>query len=548
MATFTEIYYNGNEYKQMWLNGTKVWEKSSGGGEIVYPYPDADCVITYMCSTYSDTTVTFDIIDKTLPYSINGTSTNSFTFPAGRKTQLKFVNLKPCTKLGYVLYLNVEQLRLPNLTDLSYLFSSFCRDSNYTYSWSPQYFEFNENPTNMSNMFYLSKITDDMMNQLMPYFPNTSNVTDMNNMFYSCTNLTSLNVSNFNTSNVTNMSYMFDGCQKLTSLDVSNFNTSNVTNMSYMFYYSDKLTSLDLSSFDTSKTDGSNMFTVVKNCTIYISDKWTLDTSSTAYGGENLTFIEKIISIESIQLSHDIEDVSSVAQKSFVITPSILPTNYNHSDLEIVYDSTYMSVNSETNRVTLKDGCQGLTHTVTYRSKTDNSISDTITFAVSQDLVIEEETKLIDFTQSTAPTLPSCITLDGQGSSYYFKHGTYTTNVYGLVPNNNGINSSVAYTRYKFVAPKDGALTFTYRCYAETNYDYLTVHVDTSTSQPSYSSSTNQVLTTYGVSSYQTTDGTASVNVTQGTTYYIHIQYRKDSSGHNGYDKGCIRRIELVTN
>lgn len=32
MATFTEIYYNGNEYKQMWLNGSKIWEKASGGG------------------------------------------------------------------------------------------------------------------------------------------------------------------------------------------------------------------------------------------------------------------------------------------------------------------------------------------------------------------------------------------------------------------------------------------------------------------------------------------------------------------------------------
>ena len=50
-------------------------------------------------------------------------------------------------------------------------------------------------------------------------------------MFSECSNLTNLDVSNFNTSNVTSMSEMFSGCSNLTNLDVSNFNTSNVTNM-----------------------------------------------------------------------------------------------------------------------------------------------------------------------------------------------------------------------------------------------------------------------------------------------------------------------------
>ena len=247
--------------------------------------------------------------------------------------------------------------------------------------------------------------------------------------------------------------------------------------------------------------------------------------------------------IESIYLTID-DDINNIANPTFTINSTILPSLYSDNDLEIIYDETYMKIDANTGEVKLKDGCQGLTHTVTYRSKSDNSISKTITFTVSQDLEIGMDT--IDFTQSTAPTLPDCMTLDGQGSSYYFSHGTYTTNVYGLVPNNSGKNSTTAYTRYKFVAPKDGALTFTYRCYAETNYDYLTVHVNTSTSQPSYDSSTNQVFTTKGVSSYENTDGTASVNVTSGTTYYIHIQYCKDSSSNSGYDKGCIRKIELL--
>ena len=55
-------------------------------------------------------------------------------------------------------------------------------------------------------------------------------------MFDYCSNLTSIDLSNFDTSNVTNMSCMFNNCSNLTSLDLSNFDTSKVTNMSRMFY------------------------------------------------------------------------------------------------------------------------------------------------------------------------------------------------------------------------------------------------------------------------------------------------------------------------
>ena len=54
------------------------------------------------------------------------------------------------------------------------------------------------------------------------------------------------------TSKVTSMAYMFNGCTNLTSLDLSNFDTQNVTNMQSMFQNCNKLTSLDVSNFDTS--------------------------------------------------------------------------------------------------------------------------------------------------------------------------------------------------------------------------------------------------------------------------------------------------------
>ena len=102
----------------------------------------------------------------------------------------------------------------------------------------------------------------------------TSNVTDMGHMFYNCSSLTNLDVSNFDTSKVTSMNTMFGSCSSLTNLDVSNFDTSNVTDMSYMFNDCSKLTNLDVSNFDTSKV--TNMYWMFGSC----ESLTTLDLSS----------------------------------------------------------------------------------------------------------------------------------------------------------------------------------------------------------------------------------------------------------------------------
>lgn len=92
----------------------------------------------------------------------------------------------------------------------------------------------------------------------------TSKVTNMNSIFENCSALTSLNVSSWDTSNVTDIAYMFNNCKSLTSLDLSSFNTSKATNMTKIFNGCSKLTSLVLSNFNTSKVENmTNMFT---NC------------------------------------------------------------------------------------------------------------------------------------------------------------------------------------------------------------------------------------------------------------------------------------------
>ena len=93
---------------------------------------------------------------------------------------------------------------------------------------------------------------------------NTSNVIYMHLMFFQCNLLKSVDVSMFDTRKVVNMNRMFYKCYSLSSLDLSNFITSNVQIFYQMFYQCKSLTSLDLSNFNTVKL--SNMTDMFKEC------------------------------------------------------------------------------------------------------------------------------------------------------------------------------------------------------------------------------------------------------------------------------------------
>lgn len=80
---------------------------------------------------------------------------------------------------------------------------------------------------------------------------NVSKVTTFYALFDNSNNVNTIDVSKWNTSSATNMEWMF--CRiNATKLDVSNFNTSNVTNMHAMFIGNSSLIQLDVSNFDTS--------------------------------------------------------------------------------------------------------------------------------------------------------------------------------------------------------------------------------------------------------------------------------------------------------
>ena len=128
----------------------------------------------------------------------------------------------------------------------------------------------------------------------------TDSLISMNNMFFNCTALTSLNISSFNTSNVTEMGGLFSDCHSLTSIDVSNFDTSNNTIFDAMFSYCESLTSLNLSNFNTS--NAASFGGMFEGCTSLQSlDLSMFDTSNVeSYG----LMFEGCTSLQSLDLSN----------------------------------------------------------------------------------------------------------------------------------------------------------------------------------------------------------------------------------------------------
>lgn len=76
-------------------------------------------------------------------------------------------------------------------------------------------------------------------------------VTDMTQLFYLNSNLTHLDISNFETKNVESMQQMFNGASSLKELDLSHFDTHNVRNVHRMFANMANLERLDISNFDS---------------------------------------------------------------------------------------------------------------------------------------------------------------------------------------------------------------------------------------------------------------------------------------------------------
>jgi surface protein len=118
-------------------------------------------------------------------------------------------------------------------------------------------------------------------------------------MFNNCSNLTNLNISNFNTKNVANMSHMFSKCSNLTNLDLSNFNTENVNNMSNMFNNCSNLINTVISNiYSDNHYNLSELYNNSSNLTyLYISNFKT-------YNEEDIKNINKQYETENVIISN----------------------------------------------------------------------------------------------------------------------------------------------------------------------------------------------------------------------------------------------------
>ena len=150
--------------------------------------------------------------------------------------------LKCKTSLEYII--GLKQWGSINATRYSF---SNCKNLTYVYGGATA-----DTFTNVTNMMYLFNNCTNLKTIDLSNF-NTSNVKYMWGMFMNCTSVENLDVSTFDTSNVETMLGMFANCQKLKSLNLNNFNTSKVTGMYNMFVGCKELKELDLSNFDTSK-------------------------------------------------------------------------------------------------------------------------------------------------------------------------------------------------------------------------------------------------------------------------------------------------------
>lgn len=91
-----------------------------------------------------------------------------------------------------------------------------------------------------------------------PLPPIPSSVTSLRYLFRKCSDVVTLDLSEWDTSNITDMGSMLDGCGKLREINTSNFNTSSVKCTTYMFYNT-AIERLDLRNFDMSNVEDAMM-------------------------------------------------------------------------------------------------------------------------------------------------------------------------------------------------------------------------------------------------------------------------------------------------
>ncbi len=137
-----------------------------------------------------------------------------------------FINL-----INSILSKNIETNQIPNIS-LKIVGIGY---NNILSSEEGNFFD----KANYPDIVYINGIRQNLINYTY-YFSETENIVDLiwnktfkncNYMFNSCSNITEINLTNFDTSQVESMFRMFSGCSKLVSFNLSNFDTQQVISL-----------------------------------------------------------------------------------------------------------------------------------------------------------------------------------------------------------------------------------------------------------------------------------------------------------------------------
>ncbi|MDO4807621.1 MAG: BspA family leucine-rich repeat surface protein [Coriobacteriales bacterium] len=138
-----------------------------------------------------------------------------------------------------------------------------------------------------------------------------ANCTDTSGMFSGLTNVTSVNVQNFDTSQVTNMSGMFAGCENLTADGIQgSINTTQVTNMNEMFAGCTLLDKNPLADADTSNV--TSMQGMFRGCTSLQS--LTFENSGVQVQGWLETIADIFVGVQSDGSGFSTANVTNMSQ------------------------------------------------------------------------------------------------------------------------------------------------------------------------------------------------------------------------------------------
>lgn len=208
----------------------------------------------------------------------------------------------------------------------------------------------NRNVSDMKGMFSESQVTSLDLSEF-----DTSNVKYMNGMFANL-NVESLDLSSFDTSKVIHMSGMFNRSE-MTNLDLSSFDTSNVTLMEGMFVNS-KLTTLDLSNFDTSNVTVMNnveeddlhlergMFQGSESETIILGENFTVDKVESFINMFRNSKVSEIIGLNNLNPSNatDVAHMFSYTESLTSLDLSLFNISKVSSLSEMFYGSSVEKV------------------------------------------------------------------------------------------------------------------------------------------------------------------------------------------------------------